>query len=257
MTTTLVSLAECPNCGAGLDGAFCAGCGQKIAPLNPSFHEFLHELFHEVAHVDGKVLRSAWLLLTRPGRLSREQFEGRRARYVSPIRLYLIFSVLYFGVATFAPLSGPTMRCTRCPPERQEAVERQMREAVVHWAPRAMFLLVPLFAGVVALAAKTSGRNYPQHLYFAMHVHAAWFFAGAVAGLAGVKHVPYVSTGVPQVAGVYAIAYLALSFRRAYDASWTRTVIGSAAVFVVYIVAVSATLVAIIVSVVPRVSPEG
>jgi hypothetical protein len=128
-----------------------------------------------------------------------------------------------------------------------------MREAVVHWAPRAMFLLVPLFAGVVALAAKRSGRNYPQHLYFAMHTHAAWFFAGAVAGLAGVTHVPYLSTGVPRVAGVYAIVYLTLAFRYAYGASWPRTVIGSAAIFAVYTVAVSVTLLAIIIAAIPRV----
>jgi hypothetical protein len=31
------------------------------------------------------------------------------------------------------------------------------------------------------LVSRRSGRNYPQHLYFALHVHAGWFFAGAVA----------------------------------------------------------------------------
>jgi hypothetical protein len=40
-----------------LDGAFCAQCGQKAAPLNPSLGEFLHELFHELAHVDGKIFQ--------------------------------------------------------------------------------------------------------------------------------------------------------------------------------------------------------
>src|SRR5678816_4577040 len=103
MTTTAVHLTACPNCGAALDGAFCAQCGQKAAPLNPSLSQFIHELFHEIAHVDGKILQSVRLLFTRPGFLSREQFEGRRARYVSPIRLYLIFSVVYFGAAAFAP----------------------------------------------------------------------------------------------------------------------------------------------------------
>jgi hypothetical protein len=41
--------------------------------------------------------------------------------------------------------------------------------ALVEWVPRAMFVLVPLFAGLVALMVRRSGRNYPQHLYFALH----------------------------------------------------------------------------------------
>jgi hypothetical protein len=246
MTTTAVHLTACPNCGAALDGAFCAQCGQKAAALNPSLSQFIHELFHEIAHVDGKILQSVRLLFTRPGFLSREQFEGRRARYVSPIRLYLIFSVVYFGAAAFAPLAGPTIKCVRCPPERTAEIEREMRQTIVHWAPRAMFLLVPFFAGVVALAARPSGRNYPQHLYFAMHVHAVWFAAGAVAGIAGLIPAKYVSSALSQAAGACALLYLALAFRRAYDATWLRTVVGTLAVFLTYIVAVTLTLLAIV-----------
>src|SRR3954469_6736409 len=92
-----VERTECANCGVALDGPYCARCGQKVAPLNPSFGAFVHDLIHEVAHVDGKVIQSARLLVTKPGFLTSEHFLGRRARYVSPIRLYLLFSVLYFG----------------------------------------------------------------------------------------------------------------------------------------------------------------
>ena len=36
-----------------------------------------------------------------------------------------------------------------------------------------MFVLVPLFAALVMLRRRSSGHTYPQHLYFALHVHAA------------------------------------------------------------------------------------
>jgi hypothetical protein len=76
----------CPNCGAGLDGAFCATCGQKVSPLNPSLREVLGNFVEEVLNLDGRTFQSMRLLLTKPGFLTLEQFQGRRARYVSPIR---------------------------------------------------------------------------------------------------------------------------------------------------------------------------
>ena len=252
MTTSTVRLTECPNCGATLDGAFCAECGQKAAPINPSFGEFLHELFHELAHVDGKIVQSVRLLLTRPGFLSRAHFEGRRARYISPIRLYLIFSLLYFAVAAVAPLT--TVRVTRTPgpnegPQdaelRRQELQNAANEAFTHWAPRAMFVLVPVFAGLVALTARRSGRNYPQHLYFALHVHAAWFFAGGVAAAARIVTVPYLTPAVSGMASLYGVVYLVLAFRRAYDAPPVRAILRAAAVGGTYVIAVLITLVAI------------
>src|SRR5262245_6264260 len=123
MTTATTTLTECANCGVRLDGPFCASCGQKAAPLNPSLGEFAHDLLHELAHFDGKIVQSVRLLLTRPGFLSREQFEGRRARYVSPIRLYLVFSLLYFAVAAFAPGSALTIKVTGSPDDDLQELE--------------------------------------------------------------------------------------------------------------------------------------
>jgi hypothetical protein len=76
MASSVTSLTQCPNCRAALAGPFCARCGQKATPLNPSLGEFLHELFHELMHFDGKIVQSVRELLVRPGSLSREHFEG-------------------------------------------------------------------------------------------------------------------------------------------------------------------------------------
>ena len=77
---------DCPNCRATVTAAFCGACGQpRVASLNPTLGEFLHDLVHEILHVDGKIFRSLKLLLTRPGFLTREHFFGRRAAYVADI----------------------------------------------------------------------------------------------------------------------------------------------------------------------------
>lgn len=85
MSPTAVSLEECPNCGRMLGGPYCAGCGQKVAAINPTLSDVLHDFIHEALNVDGKTFRSARLLFAKPGFLTREHFEGRRARYVPPI----------------------------------------------------------------------------------------------------------------------------------------------------------------------------
>ena len=88
----------CHNCGIRLAGPFCSACGQKSVPLSVTLHEFAHELTHEMLHVDGRLFQSVRRLLLSPGFLTREYVQGRRARWISPIRLYLIFSVIYFGL---------------------------------------------------------------------------------------------------------------------------------------------------------------
>lgn len=261
-TTSTVGLTHCPNCDTMLEGRFCAQCGQKAAPLNPSIGDLLHDLFHELAHFDGKIVQSVARLLTRPGFLSREHFAGRRARYVAPIRLYLIFSLLYFAVASLAPVT--MLRITYTPganerpdlaEQRRQELQHLANEVVSHWAPRAMFVLVPVFAGLVALTTRRSGRNYPQHLYFAMHLHAAWFFAGAVNAAAQIANVPYLTPLVGSLIAVYAMVYFVLAFRRTYGlttggALWRAAVTGFTYSLIVLVV-----LIVIVIPAMPKGNP--
>ena len=82
-------LRACLDCGAQLHGRFCHGCGQKAARPILDIHEFLHEATHEFLHLDGKIFTTLKLLATKPGQLTKDFIEGRRARYISPIRLCL------------------------------------------------------------------------------------------------------------------------------------------------------------------------
>ena len=90
----------CRNCGTTLAGAFCHACGQRrFADSDRRLSHLVGAAFHELTSLDGRLLRSLRVLLFRPGLLSREYIDGRRARYYSPIGLFVLASVLYF----FAP----------------------------------------------------------------------------------------------------------------------------------------------------------
>ncbi|MDR3725336.1 MAG: DUF3667 domain-containing protein [Terracidiphilus sp.] len=97
-TESALSPARCHNCATPLQGNFCAHCGQADHPLDPRIHDLAHELMHEFLHLDGKILTSLKHLLFFPGRLSAEFFEGKRARSIGPVRLYLTMSLLFFLV---------------------------------------------------------------------------------------------------------------------------------------------------------------
>ena len=86
--------ASCANCGAALQGRFCSACGQKATSPRVTLHDFAHDVWHELAHVDGKIVQTLGLLLFKPGALTAEFLRGRRVRYVSPLRVYLTCSAL-------------------------------------------------------------------------------------------------------------------------------------------------------------------
>ncbi len=90
--------ATCKNCGATTNGNFCHQCGQATHLHVPSAREFLHEFMAHYVAIEGKLWRSLKLLLFKPGLLSREYIEGRRVRYVEPLRLYLSFSIIFFAM---------------------------------------------------------------------------------------------------------------------------------------------------------------
>ncbi|MEW6762288.1 MAG: DUF3667 domain-containing protein [Pseudomonadota bacterium] len=90
--------ATCKNCDATTNGNFCHQCGQATHLHVPSAREFLHEFMAHYVAIEGKLWRSLKLLLFKPGLLSREYIEGRRVRYVEPLRLYLSFSIIFFAM---------------------------------------------------------------------------------------------------------------------------------------------------------------
>jgi hypothetical protein len=102
----------CQNCNAPLAGHYCAQCGQRHEPHVHSMREFGAEAFESVTHADSRVWRTLWLLISKPGFLTREFVEGRRARYLPPFRLYLVLSVILFLVVSTVAHDSTTVEVT-------------------------------------------------------------------------------------------------------------------------------------------------
>lgn len=94
----------CLNCGTELVGDYCHKCGQT-GHVHRTLMSWWHDFAHGVLHLDGKVWRTLPLLVWKPGQLTRRYIQGERARFVSPIALFL-FSV-FAMFATITAVGGP------------------------------------------------------------------------------------------------------------------------------------------------------
>ncbi|HEU5481582.1 MAG TPA: DUF3667 domain-containing protein [Sphingomicrobium sp.] len=105
---------NCLNCGAPLAGDYCHDCGQK-AHVHRTLSAFFHDFLHGVLHFEGKIWRTLPMLAWRPGELTRSYIDGQRARFISPIALFLFSVFLLFAVASLTGglstgVSQPEMR---------------------------------------------------------------------------------------------------------------------------------------------------
>ena len=251
--------------------------------MDLTVREFLHETTHELTNWDGKVPSTLLTLFLRPGRLTLDFLEGRRARWLSPLRVYLICSLAFFAgkpvIEAIAPrvpremarVSLNTDGRPLTPREREELAEglpgrifgvdrleraaadpaRLSREIETAFSS-AMFLLLPVFAFLTYLAWRGARPRYPAHLYLALHLHAVLFGASLIFWIV-------VGFGPERAAPIavllffgYLVWYGTTAFRRVFGESAARTVTKTLLVAGVYIVCMLAVALSLLVYAITR-----
>src|SRR5213080_999333 len=148
---TTPALTHCENCGAELKGHWCAKCGQPAIEYRRSFRHVLVDLLNEFLNWDSKFFATIGLLILKPWRLTNEFLAGKRVRYVNPLRLYLLASILFFFAVNYGTRGlnfepgklGPKDRAEleadlkreNLPPEAQEKLEALLRDSSPPPAP--------------------------------------------------------------------------------------------------------------------------
>lgn len=233
------SEASCPNCTRLLPSSarYCSECGQRQEARVPTLGVWFQEWLEEGFGLDARVPRTLRALLFRPGFLTREWFAGRRVRYISAFRLYLLCSVVMFGTAIGLRFVGDHWNIGYRPQGAlaDEGYAQLARESSTH----ALFLLVPLSAAWLTLLFRSSGRVFIEHLFFSLHVHAFGFIAAAASFL--MVFAPRGS--VLPLQGCFALsvlAYLVLALRQAYQAKLGWALAKGVFLFVIHGVAVIA-----------------
>lgn len=242
--------ASCADCGALLSGPYCAKCGAKRFERDGQrFAPYMKQLLLERLHLDGRLWRTLWLLLTRPGFLTAEAHAGRFGPYISARKLFLIVGAAYFlfGSGTFYRMevilgsSAPryqayvehSARKRGVPPE----LHREHLEARFQRVNKlAQLGGVLLLAGALPLLYRRPRRYFGEHLTFALHAMVYRFLVGALGQQAHLV----LGTWWPSIVLVNTVflIYLSLALRRVYGGSWAATSVRAAVLCLVTIATV-------------------
>ena len=97
---------RCLNCGTPLRGPYCSACGQK-AHIHRSVRAFFQDFIQGLFNFEGKIWRTLPMLAWRPGDMTRRYIAGERARFISPVALYLFTVFAMFAVLNFTGALSP------------------------------------------------------------------------------------------------------------------------------------------------------
>ncbi|HSJ09080.1 MAG TPA: DUF3667 domain-containing protein [Longimicrobiales bacterium] len=225
-----------------MDGPWCSACGQRQGPLRLPLRAWLRDFLGDEFSLEGRLPRTLWRLTRRPGALTHDWIQGRRQRYLNPLRLYLFTSLVLFAAVFIAGAMEDSFETPAAIVDvdgavddiaRNDAISDSGRDA----APVVLFLAVPLFALLLRAFFRTPGLFYVDYLVAALHAHSFAFLMMAVMFLMepdiGVLGHPLAS--VAQGAIVIAIpVHLLFATRLIFARSLTGSLVRTVAAFLVY-----------------------
>jgi len=200
--------AACENCGTPLQGHYCHACGQSVHSPTQHFGHALEEVLESFWHLDGRLFRTLRDLLV-PGRIAVNYLAGQRMRYIAPLRLFVIVSLLTFFVGKlvvhmdepaiqFGGEGGAAMAQARTPDEVRQIEARLLKKLAVEEAKAAK---VPgVNAALIATRARIQGEAASRIVELEAEEKKRQPAGGGSASTAQTPVSPAASTGAPSAA---------------------------------------------------------
>lgn len=229
----------CRNCDAPGVEEYCARCGQARRDHRHRISSLIADLLDELS-LSGRIFTTLRMLVAHPGALTADWIQGRRAAYISPIRLYVLASVVFFSSAFFL---GPPWS-DRLPSVGDlgftfDAAPSALASTVISGRLQTMLtlgvlLLVPLVALLLRVLYARTRFLLVDHLVFSLHLHALTLLALTL--LYGLVSLTLTRTPMPDfvdvllvIAGLAVLAapvvHLMAALGRVYGrVGWSRTV---------------------------------
>ena len=98
--------SPCANCETPLQGTYCYNCGQLAEDFHRNSWHLLVEAVESLLHLDGRLFKTLPNLIRRPGQLTRDYLDGKRAWQVQPFRMFLVILLVVLFVGHLATKSA-------------------------------------------------------------------------------------------------------------------------------------------------------
>lgn len=188
---------SCVSCNSELSGKFCSNCGEKVIDEhNYSILNFINSIQNAFTDIDNNFFRSFYLLIKKPGFLSREYVIGKRVNYLKPIQIFLIANVIYFIIQPFTMINGyntplstqinlmPYSSISKEMTDKRivdlelsfESFEQQYNKKSENYAKSLVILMIPILAFFLKLLYFRSTRYFVEHLVFSVHFFSFYLF---------------------------------------------------------------------------------
>jgi hypothetical protein len=98
MARKRIKKASCPNCEFKFTETdnYCPNCGQENHTHKVPLKHYVFELLEATLHFDTKIFVTLRDLLFKPGEITNNYNQNKRARYVPPLRVYIFISFIFF-----------------------------------------------------------------------------------------------------------------------------------------------------------------
>jgi hypothetical protein len=183
----------CKNCGNRFTGKFCNQCGEKVyTEHDKTFGHFLEEGFHFITHFDSKLLKTWWLIMTRPGFVSKEIADGRRKPYYKPLNLFIIGVILYLLFPFLPGLNMPLSQhvkqlhgpigtvMVRNKMESKHITFKQLSDKFDKKSPKfakvLLLIVIPLSGLVLQLLFANKKRYFFDHITLASELNTFYLY---------------------------------------------------------------------------------
>ncbi len=86
----------CKNCTTTFEGHYCPNCGQHIKEIERPIRFMFVDFMGTVVSFDTRLVKTLVAILLKPGKLTQDFLDGKRARYMPPFRFYVFMSFVMF-----------------------------------------------------------------------------------------------------------------------------------------------------------------
>jgi len=143
--------------------------------------------------------------------------------------------------ATFAEKLAARAARNGSDPGKEARFADQFKENL----PRLLFVLLPVFATLLAVLNRGRGYRFPRHLYVAIHLHAAFFLAFAMRVVLG--ELPMVGAWISVLFVGYLVWYASAMMHRVYGGSRRRAMAITAVALSSYLLIVATAMIGLVV----------